>query len=165
LLKLGLLGWCAFGASRAASAATQVVQVNASVLKPLVLTSVQDLDLGTIALGPGIWSGGTVSISKTGAFTCANVHLTCTGATKVAIYNVQGSKQSAVTITAPNVTLVNQADASKTLTLTVDKPASITLANNGFPGSDFWLGGSITLTSTTATGTYLGTFNVTVDYQ
>jgi hypothetical protein len=165
LLKLCVLGWCAAGVTAPARAATQVVQVNASVLKPLLLTWVQDLDLGTISLGPGTWTGGTVSISKTGVFSCANIHLTCTGATKVAIYNVQGSKQSAVAITAPNVTLINQADATKTLTLTVDKPATITLANNGFPGSDFWLGGSITLSSTTATGTYVGTFNVTVDYQ
>jgi hypothetical protein len=77
---------------------------------------------------------------------------------------VQGSKQQAVQVSAPNVTLVNQSDSSQTLTLVTDAPASIVLANNGFPGSDFSIGGSITINSTTAAGTYVGTFNVTVDY-
>ena len=32
------------------------------------------------------------------------------------------------------------------------------------PGKNFSVGGSVTLKSTTAAGTYVGTFNVTVDY-
>jgi hypothetical protein len=40
----------------------------------------------------------------------------------------------------------------------------VTLTNSGPPGSSFSLGGSISLSSTTAGGTYVGTFNVTVDY-
>jgi spore coat protein U-like protein len=45
-----------------------------------------------------------------------------------------------------------------------DAPASLVLENNGFPGSNFSIGGSVTIDSTTAAGTYVGTFNVTVDY-
>jgi spore coat protein U-like protein len=45
-----------------------------------------------------------------------------------------------------------------------DAPASLVLENNGFPGSNFSIGGSVTINSTTAAGTYVGTFNVTVDY-
>ena len=40
-----------------AQAATQVVPVQAKATKPLTLTSVQDLDLGTIVLAPGTWTG------------------------------------------------------------------------------------------------------------
>jgi len=148
----------------AAHAATQVAQVNATVAKPLVLARVQDLDLGSIILGPGTWSGATVGISRTGTFSCSNANVTCSGATKVAKYNVQGSNNMVVRITAPNVTLVNQSDSAKTLTLTVDAPATVTLQNSGAPGLDFPIGGSISLNSTTASGTYSGTFNVTVDY-
>ena len=68
-------------------------------------------------------------------------------------------------VTAPNVTMVNQGDATKTLILTVDAPATISLPNSGSKGLDFGVGGSITLSSTTANGTYSGTLNVTVDYQ
>ena len=77
---------------------------------------------------------------------------------------MQGSKQQAVNISAPNVTLTNQSDPTKTLTLVTNAPATLVLANSGFPGSDFSIGGSVTLSSTTASGTYVGTFNVTVNY-
>ena len=48
--------------------------------------------------------------------------------------------------------------------MVVDAPATISLPNSGGKGVDFPLGGSIRLDSTTADGTYVGTFNVTVDY-
>jgi len=158
-----LLGGLSCGAG-ASAAATQVAQVSATVAKPLILTRVQDLDLGSIVLGPGTWSGATVGISRTGAFACASANLICTGATKPAIYNVSGTNNRAVQITAPNVTLVNQSDPTKTLTLVTDAVASVTLTNSGPPGTNFALGGSISVSSTTAGGVYAGTFNVTVDY-
>lgn len=147
-----------------AVAVTQNASVNASVIKPLTLTSLQNLDLGTITLGLGTWSGATVGISRTGAFSC-DAKLVCTGAPQVARYNVTGTNKMVVLITAPNVTLVNQSDATQTLTLVVDKPASVALTSSGAPGNNFDLGGTISLSSTTTTGTYSGTFQVTVDYQ
>jgi hypothetical protein len=147
-----------------ARAATVMAQVTASNVKPLLLTKLQDLNLGTVTLGTGVWSNATVSLSQAGALSCANANITCTGATVVAQYNVQGSNQQPVRISAPNVTLVNQIDATQTLTLITDAPATIVLTNSGFPGSNFSIGGSVTLSSTTQAGTYVGTFNVTVDY-
>jgi hypothetical protein len=148
-----------------AVAATQSAAVSATVLKPLTLESLQNLDLGTITLGVGSWSGATVGISRSGVFTCASANLVCTGAPSVARYKVTGSNKQVVRITAPSVTLVNQADPTKTLTMTVDAPTSVTLTSSGQPGINFDLGGTISLNSTTATGDYLGHFNVTVDYQ
>jgi hypothetical protein len=155
---------CLLSGAAPARGATQVTQVNANVLKPLILTWLQNLDLGTITLAPGTWSGATVAITRAGGFSCANANLTCTGATQVARYNVSGTNNTNVKITAPNVTLVNQSDATKTLTLVVDNPGSVVLTNSGPPGTNFSLGGSIALSSTTAGGLYVGTFNVTVDY-
>lgn len=153
-----------FGAGGTARAATVTASVNASVNKPLVLTKVQDLDFGTVTLGPGVWSNAKISVSQAGARACGSANVVCSGVPMVAKYNVQGSKQQAVQISAPNVTLVNQSDSAQTLTLVTDAPATITLANSGLPGSNFSVGGSITLSSTTAAGTYVGTMNVTVDY-
>ena len=151
-------------AAPACAATGGVATVNASVVKPLVLTWLQDLDLGTVILGPGSWSSATIGISRAGTFSCPSANVTCSGATTTAKYNVSGSNREVVHITAPNVTLVNQSDATKTLTLVVDNPGSVTLTNSGPPGLDFSLGGSITVNSNTAGGTYSGTFNVTVDY-
>ena len=148
----------------AAHAASVTASVSSNNVKPLEISKLQDLDFGSVTLGPGVWSNATVSLSQAGVLGCANANLTCTGATTVASYNVQGSKQQVVHISAPNVTLVNQSDSTKTLTLATDAPATLILANSGFPGSNFSVGGSVTLNSTTAAGTYVGTFNVTVDY-
>jgi hypothetical protein len=163
---LHMIGVIAVACAAAAPvrAATPTATVSANIVRPVTLTWVQDLDLGSITLGPGTWSGATVAISKTGAFTCANANVTCTGATKVAQYNVIGTNKQVLTINAPNVILTNQSDPTQKLTLTVDSPGSVTLTNSGQPGSTFNLGGSITVNSTTVGGVYTGTFNVTVDY-
>jgi hypothetical protein len=160
LLLLPLLA----AVSAPAAAATQNATVNANVVRPLTLASQQDLDLGTIILTLGSWSGATVGISRAGVFTC-NAQVVCTGAPQVARYKVTGTNKMVVKITAPNVTLVNQSDSTKTLVLTLDSPGTVTLTSSGEPGNTFDLGGSITLSSTTAQGTYSGTLAVTVDYQ
>lgn len=159
-----LLLLCVFACAAPAHAASQTVTIHASVVKPLTLTSVQGMDLGTFTLQPGIWSNATVGISRTGVFTC-NANVTCSGAPQVAEFTVSGTNNQTVKVTAPNVTLVNQADNSKTLLLTVDAPPTIALPNSGTKGVDFNIGGSLTLSSTTADGDYSGILNVTVDYQ
>lgn len=153
----------ALGTGPALGASTKIVTISASVSKPLTLAWVQNLDLGSIALGPGSWSGATVAVSRTGTFSCANAYLTCSGTTSVAQYKVTGTNNQAVRISAPSVTLINQSDSS-TLQLVIDSPGTVTLPNSGAPGAIFSLGGSITLSSATSTGLYSGTFNVTVDY-
>jgi hypothetical protein len=151
-------------ATPAAAAPTTSATVNATVVKPIILTWVQDLDLGSITLKPGSWSGATVSISRTGVFSCPSANVTCAGFRQPAKYNAVGTNNMTATITASNVVMRNQADPTKTLLLTLDKPSSITFTNSGQPGINFAIGGAITLNSTTAEGTYSGTFNVTVDY-
>jgi hypothetical protein len=137
----------------------------AKIVKPLTLTWVQDLDLGTIVLsGTGTWAATNIAITSAGVFTCGNANVTCSGATKPAQYKVTGTNNQRVFITAPNVTLINQNDNTKTLQLAVDNPGFVDLGNSGTPGVNFGLGGSIAVSSATTDGTYAGTFNVTVNY-
>lgn len=157
--------WSALCGALPAAAATQNASVTANIVKPLSLSSLQNLDLGTITLKPGTWSGATVGISRAGVFNCASTNLICTGATQVASYNVTGTNNQTIRISAPDVILKNQADATKTLTLVVDNPGTVVLPSSGSKGINFSLGGSITLSSSAASGTYQGTFAVTVDYQ
>ena len=162
LTAVGAFIWLVWVAAPA-GAATATAKVSANVLKPLTVTWLQDLDLGTIALGGGSFSSVSVGISLTGAFICP-ASLVCTGARQVAMYNVTGSNSQTVRISAPNVTLVNQSDSTKTLTMVVDSPGTVSLPNSGNKGVDFSLGGQIAVSSSTADGVYRGTFNVTVDY-
>ena len=164
LMRLAASLLCAMLGAGPVAAATQVAQVNANVVKPLTIKWVQDLDLGTIILGTGSWSGATISLTRAGALSCANANVTCSGTTKVAKYNVTGSNNMTVRISAPNVTLLNQSDTTKKLTLVTDAPASVVLTSSGSQGVTFPIGGSITVNSTTPGGVYRGTFNVTVDY-
>lgn len=164
LTLIALLLCAVVGAEPARAASNQVAQVSANVVKPLTLSWVQNLDLGTMVLGPGTWSGATVGISRGGTFSCTNANVTCSGATQAAIYSVTGTNNQVARITAPNVILTNQNDPTQTLTLVIDSPGSVTLTSSGNKGQNFSLGGSISLSSTTAGGTYTGTFNVTVDY-
>ena len=160
--------WLSLAASSflatSAGAVTQTAAVNGTVVKPLELVRVQDLDFGTISLTPGTWSA-TVAISQAGVLSCTNPNMICTGVTQVAKYTVTGTNKMVVLIHAPNVTLVNQLDSSRTLTLVPDFPSQIALPNSGQPGVTFPIGGSITLTGSTASGDYLGTFDVTAEYQ
>ena len=151
--------------SAPAQAVTQSATVKVNVVKPLSLTALQNLDLGTITLAGGTWSNVTVGVSRTGVLSCGNTNVVCSGATQVARYKVTGTNKQVVLISAPNVTLTNQTDSNQTLTMTVDRPPSVTLTSSGEPGVTFDVGGSIVLSSSTADGLYTGTMNVTVDYQ
>lgn len=164
ILARALLLCGSFAAAAAGNAATINAAVTANGIKPLIIAKIQDLDLGSVTLGPGVWSNATISLSQAGALACTDPNVTCSGAPTTAQYNVQGSKQQTVYISVPTVTLVNSSDSTQTLTLVPDAPSTLVLANSGFPGSDFAVGGSVKINSTTAAGTYVGTFNVTVDY-
>jgi hypothetical protein len=134
----------------------------ARVVKPLTLAWVQDLDLGSITL---VGSGSTtVGISRLGVFSCPAGNVTCSGTPQVAKYKITGVNNTNVTVNTTNVTLTNQADATKTLTMTVDSPGTVNLGNSGTSGTEFPLGGAITVSGATAEGTYSGTFAVTVNY-
>lgn len=137
----------------------------ARIVKPLTLTWVDDLDLGTILLsGTGTWSGAVIAVAQNGARSCTNANVTCSGTTKQARYRVTGTNNQTVTISAPNVELVNQADPTRKLVLVTSAPATVALGNSGNTGLTFGVGGAITVDSATADGTYSGTMNVTVNY-
>lgn len=166
MTSLAAVAAATFAATPAlAVAPTQNATATARIVKPLTLSWVRDLDLGTIVLsGAGAWAGANVGISRAGVFTCTNANTTCSGATQTAQYKVTGTNNQVVTVNAPNVTLTNQNDGVSTLLMTVDNPGTVNLGNSGASGLTFDLGGQITVASTTPDGTYLGTFNVTVNY-
>jgi hypothetical protein len=165
IAAVAALALTATPAFAAPASPNQNATATARIIKPLTLTWVQDLNLGTILLsGAGAWSGAVVGVSQAGVLSCANANVTCSGAVQQARYNVRGTNNQVVTITAPNVTLTNANDPLQTLLMTVSNPGTVTLTSSGAPGNDFNLGGSITVASTTGDGVYSGTFNVTVDY-
>ena len=155
----------ATGATAAPVSATSDATATARIIRPLQLTSTQNLDLGTIVLtGAGSYSA-TVSIDRAGGFDCdgGSGNVVCSGTPQEAVYNVTGTQGQDLTIAAGNVTL--NGSNGGTLTLTPDFSSTLTLSNSGAPGDDFGVGGAITVTDGTTDGVYTGTFAVTADYQ
>jgi hypothetical protein len=151
------------------SASPQAV-AKVKVLRALTLTRKADLDFGTIVLsGTGTWSGEVVTVNSSGALTaCGTTNLTCSAPAtgySAAKYNVTGSNNSVVALTVPaTVSMSNGAGGTISVNL-AGAPTSLTLTSSGSPGDDFSFGGSITLASSTADGSYTGTIAVTADYQ
>jgi Mat/Ecp fimbriae major subunit len=155
----------ATGAAASPVSATSNATAKARILRPLQLTSTQNLDLGTIVLaGSGAYTA-TIAVDRAGVFDCdgGSANVVCSGTNQQAKYNVSGTNNQVLTIAAGNVTL--NGSNGGTLTLTPDFASTVTLTNSGAPGLDFGVGGKITVADTTTDGVYTGTFAVTADYQ
>jgi len=149
---------CAVATPAAAAQVSAVTSVN--VVKPVSLTKLQDLDLGTLTFS-SFTGTRTVVLSRPGVVTCA-ADIVCSGVTKAARFNVQGTNRLTVLISYTGGTLSNGVDS---IPLTPDGQASVTLTNSGFPGTDFDVGGSIQVSPDLVGGTYTGTMTVTANYQ
>ncbi|MEO6247924.1 MAG: DUF4402 domain-containing protein [Sphingomicrobium sp.] len=147
-------------ASAAPVGASTPATARAQIVKPLVLTSTQNIDFGTILL-TNVTGSNLVSISTGGAITCTGGGLTCPATGKQAIFNVAGSNQQVVKITT---TAANITNGITPLLFTPSAQATVTLTNSGSPGTDFNVGGSFTINAATTDGVYTGALNVTVDY-
>lgn len=148
------------------SAAYAVSPVNpqayatAKILRPLTLEALQGLDFGTIVLSGNAFTNQQVSISQAGVVSCGTTPglMTCIGAPRPAIYKLTGTNNAIVKITCPPFTM-------GTLNFTPNFPATVNLGATGNDGTNFSIGGSVTISSTTPDGIYTGQFNVTADYQ
>lgn len=147
-------------ASAAPVGATTPATARAQIVKPLVLTSSQNIDFGTILL-TAVTGATAVSISQAGAITCGT-GLTCSATGKQALFNVAGSNNQVVKIIT---TAANISNGTTNLLFTPSAPASVLLTNSGAPGTNFSVGGAFSIDPATTDGVYTGNLNVTVDYQ
>lgn len=142
----------------AAEAANTTAAASVQVVKPVVLSKLQDLDFGTLSFA-GFTGPRSIVLSRAGTVTCA-ADIVCSGATKAARFNVQGSNKVVVNISVSTGTLSNGTDS---IPFTPDFPSTVTLTSSGIPGVDFEVGGTISVTSALVGGLYTGTINVTAD--
>lgn len=145
-------------------AATPKAKASAKIVKPLTLTRVGDLDFGTIVVG-ALAGPQAVTVSQAGVLGGCSGALTCSGTISAAQYNVTGTKSMVVNVAATASNLTNTTSgASELLAFSPNAPATVTLTNSGAPGSNFNVGGAITLDPATVDGLYVGDIEVTVDY-
>ena len=135
---------------------------SARIVKPLTLTATGALNFGVVVIpAGGVTADRTVTLNTDTTITC-DTELVCAANGTIPTYNVAGTQGQTVTIIKTASSLTGSNGGS--LQLTPIGQANVVLANSGAPGSDFPIGGSILITSSTVDGLYTGTVNVTVDY-
>ena len=166
ILATAAIAVLAFSSS-SAFAASPSAQANATakIYKPLQISKVTDLDFGTIVLAGAAFAGETVTVATNSSVTCGSGggNLTCGGAPTAAKFHLVGSNNAMVTVNSPAFSLGGPA----TLNVTPSSLSqSLSLGAAGLTtGVDVFLGGSITLASSTPDGVYTGVWTVTADYQ
>lgn len=155
-----LAGIALVAAPFAANAAQITATTSANIVKPVQLTKIQDMDYGTLLVSNYTGTRNVV-MTRAGAVTCPS-EITCSGATKQARFNVQGTNKMVVGITVTSGGLVN---GSNTIPFTPDVITSLTMTNSGAPGTDVDIGGTLTVDGSIPGGLYTGTLTITADYQ
>lgn len=158
-----------FGSTTASAQSTANATATGSVtiVQPLTITKDADMAFGRI-VRPSTGTG-TVSLANTSDAVSATAGaVALTGiTTSRAKFTINGEGAQAVTLTVPaSFDMLNGTD-SLTVTLSPDLTSPVTLSGTlGAAGSaSLNVGGSFSLPSTTPTGVYSGTFQVTVAYQ
>jgi hypothetical protein len=152
-----------FAAATVAAMPAQAASISATtsihVVKPVLLSKLQDLDFGTLTFA-GFTGARTITLSQAGVVSCAT-DIVCTGTAKAARFNLQGTNKLTANVT---VTGGNLSNGSDTIPFTPIAPATVYTPNSGAPGVDFAVGGSISVSGTLLGGVYTGTLNVTAEY-
>jgi len=159
----------AFGASNSFAAAASTAST-ATVIVPIAITKSADLVFGSFAKG----AGGSVTVSTSGARTATGAILSTVGGTpSAAKFDVTGEGASTYSITWSGDTLLSDAGATNTMTLT--KISDLT-AGNAITGEvltgtltagaqSIYLGGKLTVGATQVAGAYTGSVTATVEYN
>jgi len=138
----------------------------ATIIQPISLTVSSSLSFGTV-VRPSSGSG-TVVIGNTGAVsTTGGAVVLASSTTSYPSYSVGGEGGQAITVTFPStMTLTGPGGATLTVTLSHSAFAANLSGALGSAGTaTFTAGGSLPVASTTTTGAYTGTYNVTVAYN
>jgi len=140
----------------AAHAATASADATANILQQVTVTNTSDLDFATIVTGA---AASTVAVDSAGAVTCG-AGLVCSGTTTAAGFDVTGTTGQTVDVSSDASVTLNSGANSMTATL------ATSVATIVLDGTDaFTVGGTLSVGAGQADGAYVGTFNVTVDYQ
>jgi len=172
----GVALFAAMGLGSAAHAqVSESADATAEVLAALQLTNDTDLDFGALVLNAGS-AGGSVLIDQTGFRDCFGDVICAPGGTEqAATFTVTGAAGPDVFVTVQDL-VVNPVSLTHTgfvgspnnehnIELT-DLQDSATGVFFGFSGNEsFNVGGVISLDGSEIAGTYVGSFDVTVEYQ
>jgi spore coat protein U-like protein len=159
-----------FGAS-SSFAAGATSRSSATVIAPIVITHVTDLNFGEFAPG----GGGNVTVATDGARTASGPILSFAGSTPAAAkFDVTGNNSATYGITWSGAATLTDSVSSEAMAMskisdlnaagvTTGEVTSGELSAGG--AQSIYLGGELSVTSGQSSGTYIGDVTVTVEYN
>jgi hypothetical protein len=167
VVRLLTLAAAALLASQPQLAAAQLnasSEANTVVLKPLTVLKIEDLDFGSLM--PSATAGTAVVNPFTGAVTTTGGVTAVPGATSAAAFAGVGTRRAPVIIRVPrNPITITRIGGTETMIVsdfTLD--GNSTRHINAFEVFHFQVGARLDVGANQADGTYVGTFDVTVQY-
>ena len=138
----------------------------ANILSPLTITQNNGLEFGTIATSG---TAGTVTIAAQSALdlTWSNVSVInpTDNARKSGKFTVTGLAGSTYKLTVPESATIANGSNSMTIALTKSAGDTGNILEAGTGTSTFYVGGTLSVGATQATGNYSGSYTVTVAYE
>ena len=134
---------------------------NTAIVAPLSITAGDTLEFGSVAR-PATGSGSVTINAVSGAQTLSGGVISVSGGTtpRRGTFNVTGEGTRTFTTTVPGTLTLNSGGNSITVNLTSDAPTALTAG-----AATIGIGGNFTLPSTQASGSYTGTYAVSVAYN
>jgi hypothetical protein len=163
LLAFGALALLASPAG-AQGTTSQRATASVNVMKPLQLTTVRNLQFGTILVG-SFTGDQNVSVTPSGRTCGSGTGLTCSGVFNTAQFRVTGTNNQIALISSATSTVSLTNATGATLVMTPTFPGSVSFNNSGNQGVLFEVGGTMAFTSSMADGVYSGTLEIQVAYQ
>lgn len=157
----GVFAGAGLGAYQA-HAATATANGTATVMTPIAISADVDLDFGAFSA----LTGGTVVISTAGARSATGaVVLSASDTGNAASFTVTGQADATYAITLPPSATLTHADTVTTMTVGTftSNPSSTGTLTAGT--ETLTVGGTLTVASSQAAGSYTGTFDVSVEYN
>ena len=163
-LTLAVLGASALlaTASAPALAATASANAGATIVAAITISKTADLSFGNVVAGGSI---GTVVLSTAGSRSVTGgTTLGNAGSTAAAAFTVEGEASATYAITLPASTSITSGGNNMTVNTFTSNPSS-TGTLSGAGSQTLLVGATLNVSASQATGTYTGSFDVTVAYN
>lgn len=150
------------GSAMAQNQASAQADATATIIAPITLTNTADLQFGNVVAST---AAGTIVVDTAGGRTWTAGATGISGLpVSAAAFTVGGGANRTFTITLPaSTTITNGAENMTVDTFTSSLGASSVLDGSG--AAALAVGGTLTVNANQATGSYSGTFSVTVAYN
>ena len=158
-LSLAVLMATAFGVSGSAVAASATGTANATVLTPIAIATGNTLEFGSFSAP----TAGTVVVSTAGSRSATGGVLLIPGGTvRAGTFTVTGTGTQGFAISYPGSVNLTRDGGSETMALQVSGDATSALVG-GTKTID--IAGTLTVDASQASGSYTGTYSMTVEYN